>query len=211
MRVLAFHKRLINDKLRGMIILALKKIESKPEVVQISASEKAELEAKRKVSRGKQPVAYLTRGANLRCNMGSHARKINLLEGHGLEFLKMDDQYYPHPLLAESEIVLEENICYFGICNSSTPPPDAPTICLKPEQTAQSNQTAKQGTSDPLEGKKCIPKILGGWLDTKDDVVLDVKGTDQKVLLMTSCLVCANMGLIEPEDDGMGYHGDLDQ
>jgi hypothetical protein len=194
-----------------MIILALKKIESKPEVVQITAAEKAKLEAERKKSRGNQPVAYLTRGATLRCNMGSHARKLNLLEGHGIEFLKMDDQYYPHPLVAESEIVLEENICYFGICNSSTPPPDAPTICLKPEQTPQSNQTAKQGSSNPIEGKKCIPKILGGWLDTKDDVVLDVNGTNQKVLLMTSCLVCANMGLIEPKDDGMGYKGDLDQ
>ena len=39
--------------------------------------------------------------------------------------------------------------------------------------------------------------------------VLQSFESPRKLELTSSCLVCANMGLIELEDDGMGYRQDL--
>ena len=73
---------------------------------------------------------YLVRGALLACQYGSHPRRLNLLQCHGIYVGEK-------PLISETDCVVDENISYFGICSCETPPVNAETIslarCLPPQ------------------------------------------------------------------------------
>lgn len=54
---------------------------------------------------------YLVRGALLSCDFGSHPRRLNLLKSHGI-YIK------DHPMIMDSDCIVDENITYFGVCSS---------------------------------------------------------------------------------------------
>ena len=57
---------------------------------------------------------YIVRGAAMRCDKGTHQRKINLKTSHGA-------YVNGKPKMNANDCVPEENISYFGICQGSCP------------------------------------------------------------------------------------------
>jgi len=121
---------------------------------------------------------YVVRGAKIKCDHGSHKRRINLPVSHG-------GYVNEKPIMNETDTEANKNITYLGICNSGKNPSNE-KICLINEK----GQT--------IEGKKCCPKILSTWLKTKGDT----KAEGKAVLTNESQLICAYGGKITFVNDG---------
>lgn len=121
---------------------------------------------------------YIVRGAKMRCNHGSHPRRINLPVSHG-SFVNQK------PAMNETDSIVDKNIAYFGICSSGANPNNE-TIYLVGENG---------GT---ISGKRCTPKILSHWLLTKEDTLVEGK----PALTTDSQLICAYEGKITFLSDG---------
>ena len=69
-------------------------------------------------------IQYLVRGALLKCDCGSHPRRLNLPMCHG---------FYTnnHPVIQEEDCEVGIHINHFGICVSETPPPGAKEVVLE--------------------------------------------------------------------------------
>lgn len=126
-------------------------------------------------------IQYLVRGAMLVCNKGSHPRRLNLPKSHGLYVLDK-------PLINENDCG-EDNISYFGVCSSETPPKGAETVNLIAYGEDADKRDAKK-----VQGLKCCPDIVGKWSDVHGQTVTT-----------NSCLVCACGGLITPATSGQEY------
>ena len=116
---------------------------------------------------------YLVRGALLYCTNGTHPRRINLPICHG-SYIK------GHPLLHKNDCKIGENISYFVVCESETPPEEV----------------------EDVQGLKCIPDILGEWrgVKTKTNIIGDFPA-----LAMESYLICNCGGIIQPVTSGQEY------
>lgn len=117
-------------------------------------------------------IAYVVRGAGMRCDKGTHTRKINLPVSHGT---------YAHgnPVINEGDNVVDVNISYFGVCNGSCP--SSENISLLTEN------------GGVVTGKKCKLKILKKWMNAKEDTLVEGKAA----LTQQSVLVCAYGGQIK--------------
>jgi hypothetical protein len=124
---------------------------------------------------------YLVRGAMLICDKGSHPRRLNLPESHG-------SYVCSNPWMIESDCG-EENVKFFGVCSSETPPEGA-----KVQRFEGYQPKGSEGTVDPVEGPRCTPDILDKW-----------KNCHGEVLTMDSYLVCNCGGLITPVTSGQEY------
>ncbi|OOM07382.1 DUF4280 domain-containing protein [Clostridium saccharobutylicum] len=120
---------------------------------------------------------YIVRGAKMRCNKGSHARKINLPVSHG-SYVK------GKPMMNQGDNVVDKNISYFGICSECQEGDDIYLI-------------AEDGST--INGKKCLVEIFGEWSDVKEDTLVEGKGA----LTTDSWLVCSKyQGKIKFETNG---------
>lgn len=131
---------------------------------------------------------YLVRGALLACQYGSHPRRLNLPQCHGIYIEEK-------PMIRGNDCVVDDNISYFGICSCETPPDNAEKVSLVP-YSEDGNAT---GT---VTGKKCCPYIVGEWRGISENV--KVSGNEHGVT-MDSFLVCRCGGLIQPLTSGQEY------
>lgn len=131
---------------------------------------------------GTENKTYLVRGALLACDKGSHPRRLNMPMSHGMY---VDG----HPLALESDCG-SDNISYFGVCSSDTPPRDAETARLAGYVMEGSGDTA-----EPVQGPKCCPDILEKWCSAHGES-----------LTSDSYLVCNCGGVISPITSGQEYH-----
>lgn len=109
---------------------------------------------------------YIVRGAKMQCKLGSHKRKINLPVSHG-------SYVNNKPVMNAGDKVEVKNITWFGICRGSCP--SSGTINLVGEN------------GGVVTGKKCTPKILGEWVNTKENTKVEGKAaltTKSKVYCM---------------------------
>lgn len=130
---------------------------------------------------------YLVRGALLKCNCGSHPRRLNLPQCHGVYVLD-------HPVISEYDCVPENNISYFGVCQAETPPSGSEEILL--DEFVQEEQ---QSTGKEVQGLRCVPEIHGKWENTNKATKISGNGT---AVTTNSYLVCTCGGLIEPVTSG---------
>lgn len=128
---------------------------------------------------------YLVRGALLACDCGTHARKLNLLQSHGIY---INDKAQ----ILESDCVVEENISYFGICHAETKPKGAENITL-----VKYGEAGKDGAT--VAGCKCRPEIIGKWRGCMEKNLLQ---GDEKTVTTDSFLICRCGGLIQPLSSG---------
>lgn len=128
---------------------------------------------------------YLVRGALLKCDQGSHARKLNLPQSHGIYI-------YENAQIRESDCKVDENISYFGVCFSKAPPAGAETVTL-----VKYGEAGKGGAT--VTGCKCCPEIIGKWRDCLEQ--LSISQTDRSVTT-DSYLICRHGGMIQPLSSG---------
>ena len=141
---------------------------------------------------------YLVRGAVLRCEYGSHQRKLNLPICHGVYTSTM------HPLVHEMDCVVGDhaNISTYGICSSPQNTQKGAKVTLISENGAN------------ITGRPCTPVIVGGkWLNGHPHTKIaknrsNAKGSNPRsrtyysALTTDSFLLCACRGLIKPMTSG---------
>lgn len=125
---------------------------------------------------------YLVRGAMIGCSMGSHPRRLNLPQSHGVYLLGK-------PMIEKGDCKPEKNVTYFGVCNSQSPPADAVEVKL-----AGFVPEGETVSVPDVQGMKCTPAIIGEWNNVHGMAVT----TD-------SYLVCSCGGIIEPITSGQEY------
>lgn len=125
--------------------------------------------------------AYLVRGAMLCCRQGTHPRRLNLPQSYGV-------YAYEHPQITNDDCT-PENIPYFGVCCSETPPEGAEVVRLAGYVPEGSTEQAED-----VQGLKCTPDIIGKWNNPYG-----------KAVTMDSYLICACGGIIEPKTSGEEY------
>lgn len=142
---------------------------------------------------GNEGNEYLVRGAELLCNCGSHKRKMNLQECHGV-YIK------GHPVVHELDCIQgdEENITWFGVCVN--------------EDLTTENIKVVLNDGTPMTGKKCQPHIVGVWMDAYEGTKIVDNGdkieednenpSGCKTLTVGSFLICKHGGIISPFDSG---------
>lgn len=162
--------------------------------------EEDEAEAERKIkeylmthNEGKEHNEYLVRGAELRCSCGSHTRKMNLNQCHGV-YIK------GHPAVHELDCVSGEgnHITCFGICDGED---------FETEEAVVVGEDGKR-----RRGPKCEPKLVGIWRDSYDGTRIVDKGDKMQddlenpigcnTLTVGSFLVCQHGGIISPVNSG---------
>lgn len=133
---------------------------------------------------------YVVRGALIACTMGTHPRRLNLRKSNG-SYVKN------HPLICKEDCKVEENISFFGVCKSGTPPAGAKEIRL--EGYVPEGETKSGGC---VQGIRCCPDILEEWKCTQDKVCIS---GELPIVTMDSYLVCSCGGIIEPKTSGQEY------
>jgi hypothetical protein len=113
-----------------------------------------------------EDIYYVVMGAKMRCEKGSHPRKINLPVSHG-------SYINGKPMMNKGDNVVDQNISYFGICKDCQEGEDIYLI-------------GEDGNQLP-PGKKCMVQVSGEWSDPKDDTLVEGK----PALLKKSWLVCS--------------------
>lgn len=130
---------------------------------------------------GDNEKVYLVRGALLVCDCSTHPRRLNMPKSHGMY---VDN----HPIAIDTDCV-EENISYFGVCQSKTPPKGVETVRL-----AGYVMEGATGNAEPVQGPKCKPDIVGKWCQPYG-----------QSLTSESYLVCNCGGVIYPITSGQEY------
>lgn len=124
---------------------------------------------------------YVVRGALLKCECGTHPRRLNLPWSHGIYIRE-------HPMIKIDDCT-SRNISYFGICRGKTPPQNSPQINL-----VAYGEDANSADAKVVHGCQCWPSIVGQWKNVNGGTVT----TD-------SYLVCAHGGIITPITSGLEY------
>lgn len=121
---------------------------------------------------------YIVRGAKMKCDKGTHARKINLPVSHG--------SYVGEKPMMNKTDRKEDNISYFGICHGECPS-SGENIYLISEDGRKIDC-----------GKKCCVKILKDWENAKKDTLVE----GEAALTTDSVLMCKYGGKIKFETNG---------
>lgn len=136
----------------------------------------------------RQNPAYVVRGALLRCQYGSHCRRLNLPRCHGVYTLKK-------PIMFKKDCVVEYNISSFGVCSSSDNPTGGSVSYVKEAPRNLDGSFTGEAASGTVTGTPCVPVIVNVWDDTHDDTHIGKEG--EPALTTRSFLVCKYNGLIE--------------
>ena len=154
---------------------------------------------------------YLVRGALLRCDYGSHPRKLNLPVCHAVY---SEDAPVVHD--KDCEVGDEKNISTFGICDSpklASEIESGKNIFQKWFKSDKILLVSEDGKSN-IKGYPCTPVIVGGkWLNSHPHTLIAKNCLGAKfispenrtyypALTTDSFLVCKFCGLIEPENSG---------
>jgi len=163
------------------------------------------------------PELYAVRGAKLRCNKGTHIRKLNLPKDHGIYITG-------EPMVHKLDCVPgdDKNITTFGVCESPDIyllRPRPPTIILK--KCKYNSYTGDEMDDDEdlgnVRGTACTPTIIGYWLGTHNDTRIvdngekdpfdkrksnDDPSKGYPAVTTESVLVCRCGGFIEVVDSG---------
>ena len=145
-------------------------------------------------------VSYVTRGAQLKCSLGSHIRRLNIDKDHGW-IIEHEKEDYKHPIAIESDCVENKNVFPFGVCKSASPiiTNNSKITLITYDENGKENGT--------VEGHPCLIELISKeWIDTKKDVYLK-----ENVVTTNSCLVCMHSGIIEVVSSGLEYEGELDK
>lgn len=152
------------------------------------------------------PEQYVVRGAKLFCSCGSHERKLNVFKDHAV-------YTEGFPMVHELDKELEKNITFFGVCSSGDPLLSSQSIKLVRITYDQEGNPIE----DVVSGTMCVPFIIGGWRDTKENVKIidngdkdssdkykyrEDSGKGYKAVTTKSFLICRYGGIIEPLDSG---------
>nr|WP_317358993.1 DUF4280 domain-containing protein [uncultured Tyzzerella sp.] len=152
------------------------------------------------------PEQYVVRGAKLFCSCGSHERKLNVFKDHAV-------YTEGFPMVHELDKELEKNITFFGVCSSGDPLLSSQSIKLVRITYDQEGNPIE----DVVSGTMCVPFIIGGWRDTKENVKIidngdkdisdkykyrEDSGKGYKSVTTKSFLICRYGGIIEPLDSG---------
>ena len=173
-----------------------------------------------------QYYSYLVRGAVLRCDLGSHARRLNIPLCHGVYINSRPQAHCLDCIVGD-----ENNIPSFGVCSSGEHPEvitgifkgiasllAGDEILLESEKvdlvTGKEYENAKD-IEDNVKGLPCYPSIVGIWQDTYEKYLIatnESASTSDKsnpmsrnyvnAITTNSFLVCKYGGLIEPFSDG---------
>lgn len=173
---------------------------------------------------------FVTRGALMQCNKGSHCRRLNLINGHGFEMCiegrtgesgeSMNENGKRHPFLLDTDTVVateempgteQQNISWFGVCTEAAY--EGENICLQPDTsrgTPKNNET--------VHGTKCQPLIQGKWENTKEDIEFITANGSGTLLTTDSYLICDACGGIisfveedEETSNGTEYWDEQDE
>ena len=125
---------------------------------------------------------YLVRGAMLVCSKGSHPRRLNLPKSHGV-YIK------EHPMIKQEDCIVDENITFFGVCDSETPPEGAQVV----KYAGFVPEGATESVPD-VQGMMCTPEIIGEW-----------NCVHGKAVTTDSYLICSCGGIIEPVTSGQEF------
>ena len=137
--------------------------------------------------------AYVVRGALLKCRHGSHCRRMNLPQCHGVYTLKK-------PLVFKKDCKggtegAEYNITTFGVCSSPSNPTGGSEKKKKEAPRGPDGSFTGEEASGTVTGTPCIPQIIGEWEGTQMDAHIGPEG--EEALITSSFLVCQYGGLIE--------------
>lgn len=159
--------------------------------------------------------SYITRGAILTCDCGTHCRRVNLRVDHGfgIDVADMEDEKKTHPFILSCDSYDEQksaesgkrqNISWFGVCKGGVRGSD--NVTLKPDTLLNENASKNE------YGPKCCPQILGDWQNTKGNIeVISNNGTGNPIM-SNSYLVCKYGGVISIMENSNGneYDGSMD-
>lgn len=137
---------------------------------------------------------YLVRGALLKCSCGSHLRRLNLPQCHGV-YVK------GHPVIQENDKEPEKNISYFGVCSKATSEDSEEVLLVYSEIDRQYNPSL----SEDIQGYRCTPQIPHNWMSKKKDTYIT---KDFSAATTESYLFCTMGGIIEPVTSGQEYEGE---
>ena len=135
---------------------------------------------------------YLVRGAMLYCDKGSHPRRLNLPQGHGVYFKGK-------PAIRKDDCVTVDNVTCFGVCTSNSPPDGAAEVLLSGYVLAGESPD----TAADVCGIKCRPEIVGEWRAVNKRA--NITG-DFAAVTTDSYLVCACGGFINVATSGQEYN-----
>ncbi|MCT4508153.1 MAG: DUF4280 domain-containing protein [Tepidibacter sp.] len=121
--------------------------------------------------------AYVVRGARMVCSCGSHKRRINLPQCHGV-YIKNQ------PKMNQNDCK-HDNIPYFGICSNPSSSGAEVINLVSPDR-------------GEIQGFKCERNFLGVWENVKEDCVIDGVGA----LKTDSYIICEHGGCIAFENSG---------
>lgn len=170
---------------------------------------------------------YLVRGAKLKCSCGSHWRRLNLRQCHGV-------YVSGKAMINEEDCVCmngkEGNIASFGVCSSEGHPDKMPfwlkiaALTVAPgigiplniwDERKKILLKSDDGNSN-VRGYACTPCIISNWQDTHPtqriarNYTEGIKLEDQiAAVTEDSFLVCAYGGLIEPITSGQEDEDEL--
>lgn len=139
------------------------------------------------------PEAYVVRGALLKCQYGSHCRRLNLPRCHGVYTLKK-------PIVFKRDCKggtegADINITTFGVCTCPGNPTGG-SVCLEKEAPRNPDGSfTGEAASGTVTGTPCIPDIIDVWEDTHGETHIGKE--DEEALTTRSFLVCSYGGLIE--------------
>lgn len=162
---------------------------------------------------------YLVRGAVLKCSCGSHERKLNLPESHGVYIGE-------NPMVNQTDCGVgdDKNIPTFGVCESAGNPcrkslgetlrdglissliPGSGAVITVRDETEKILLVKEDGTN--VRGYPCTPCIISTWQNAHEESqVVSHGGGDcclpgDSALTEQSFLICAYGGLIEPVTSG---------
>lgn len=139
------------------------------------------------------PEAYVVRGALLKCQYGSHCRRLNLPRCHGVYTMKK-------PIVHKQDCKggtegADINVTTFGVCTC----PGNPTrgsVTLKKEAPRNGDGSfTGDAASGTVTGTPCIPDIIDIWDDAHEETHIGKE--NEEAITTHSFLVCSYGGLIE--------------
>ena len=159
-----------------------------------------EIQRDKELADESEPSSILVRGALLRCSCGTHPRRLNLSKSYGMYAI---DEQHPKVHQDNCKVGDTNNITYYGVCKSNCKPEGSHHISLEPYVTPDGKKTS----SSKVEGNKCVPIIVGNWMDPKEDDMIYDMDVDRVIPCLTtnSFLVCKYGGIIEVITSGQEY------
>ncbi|MDR1321894.1 MAG: DUF4280 domain-containing protein [Gracilibacteraceae bacterium] len=158
-------------------------------------SDEDHLKAIRKAGRRNPVHEFLVRGAYLRCNFGTHGRRLNLFLSHGV-------YSYDRPLVNENDCTYGEgkHVTTFGVCGA----PDCPrsgSVRLFMEEYDPITGYRRPDAGKSMTGCPCQIRLIGKWRDPHKKFTFD----GGRAVTTNSFLCCEFGGVITPITSGQDY------